>query len=279
MTSPTINLDTTQQDAIALMTQLLNSWGLSTLTGDLKQLIIAGDTNSDTLSLALSQTQAYKTRFAANDKRVAAGLPALNPAQYIATEEQYRNTLRSYGLPAGFYDKNSDFTDFIAKDISPTELDARAKIAHDQFMAAPDATKQLWASYGFSKGDAIAGILDPDIATSVIQDRAQQVAIGGAGAAQGFAVNQPRAQQFQQAGVTIAQAQNAYQQIAQAFGTDQNIASRFGTTFDQAQEENSAVLGQGEAVNKRQTLYDEEKALFQGHGGADAQTLGVSQSY
>lgn len=279
MTSPTINLDTTQQDAMSLMTQMLQSWGLGSLLPDLKQLIINGDTNSDTLSLALSQTQAYKQRFAANDIRVANGLPALSPAQYIATEEQYRNILQSYGLPAGFYDTPQDFTDFIAKDISPTEMDARAKIAHDQYVAAPDATKALWQSYGFSKGDAVAAILDPDVATSIIQDRAQQVAIGGAAAAQGFTVNQPRAQQFQQAGVTLSQAQQAYSQLSQSFGTDQQIAQRFGTTFDQTQEENSLLLNQGDAINKRQTLYDEEKSLFQGHGGADANTLGVSQEH
>jgi hypothetical protein len=258
---------------------MLTSWGLSSLIPDLKQLIVNGDTSSNTLSLALSQTQAYKTRFAANDARVAAGLPALNPAQYIATEEQYHQVLQSYGLPAGFYDKPSDFTDFIAKDISPTELDARAKIAHDQYMSAPDTTKALWQQYGFAKGDAIAAILDPDVATAVIQDRAQQIAIGGAAAAHGFQVNQPRAQQFQQAGVTLSQAQQAYSQISQASGTDQQIASRFGTSFNQNDEENSLLLGQGEAVNKRQTMYDEEKSLFQGHAGADANTLGVSQAH
>lgn len=261
------------------MTSTLHSWGLDTLVPDLNSLIVAGDTNSDTLSLALSQTTAYKTRFSANADRIAAGLPALNPAQYIATEEQYRNILQSYGLPSGFYDKPQDFHDFIAKDISPTEMDSRAKIAHEQYLNAPDATKQLWASYGFSKGDAIASILDPDVATSLIQDRGAQVGIGGAAAQHGIAVSQPRAQQFQQAGVTLSQAQAAYAQIAQAQPFDQQIAARFGGTFGQADEENSLLLNDAAAANKRQTMYSEEDALFKAHGGADAATLGVSQAH
>ena len=89
---------TAQNDAIVLMTSTLKSWGLSTLVADLKRLIIHGDTNADTLSLALSQTDAYKTRFAGNALRVKAGMAELTPAQYLATEEQYRNTLQALSL-------------------------------------------------------------------------------------------------------------------------------------------------------------------------------------
>ena len=278
-TPPVQSLSQTQNNALALLTSTLHSWGLDGLVSDLKGLIVAGDTNPDTLSLALSQTAAYKTRFAANDVRIKNGLPALTPAQYIATEESYKQILQSYGLPSGFYDSNKDFEDFIGKDISPTELDARAKIAHDQYQNAPAYVKNLWQQYGFSKGDAIAGILDPTVATSVIQDRAQQIAIGGSAAAQGLSVSQQRAQQLAQAGVTSSQAQQGYGQISQAMPVDQAIANRFHAQFGLADEENSVLLGQGAEVNKRQTLYDEEQALFKTHGNADANTLGVSQSY
>jgi hypothetical protein len=277
--APASTLSQTQNDAIALMTSTLNSWGLGSLVTDLRNLVIKGDTQPDTLSLALSQTDAYKTRFAGNAERMAKGLPELTPAQYIATEEQYRNTLQSYGLPSGFYDKPADFTKFIANDLSPAEIDARAKVAHDQYMAQPDDVKALWGQYFGTKGDAIAAILDPDVATSIIQDRATQVGIGAAAVQQGLTTNQARAQKFQQSGVTIAQARAAYQQIATAAPTDQAIAARFGTTFDQGQEENDLLLGDGAAGAKRKTLYSEESGLFSGKsGGASAEALGVSQS-
>jgi hypothetical protein len=267
------------QSALNLLANTLNQWGLGSLVNDLKGLVIQGITSDDELSLALSQTDAYKQRFAGNELRAKAGLPELTPAQYIGLEEQYSNILNAYGLPKGFYDSHSDFTKLIGNDISPTELQTRAQIAHDQYEAAPDYVKNLWSQYFGTKGDAIAAILDPDTATQVIQDRANQVAIGGAAAQFGFGVNQQRAQQFEQSGVTLDQARKAYQQIAQSFATDQSIAQRFGTTFSQQQEENNLLLGDAQAGQKRQSLYDEEQALFKGGNSADQNTIGVSQSY
>lgn len=278
-TKTTATLTHDQQSIYDLMAQTLASWGLSTLANDLKNLIIKGDTSPDTLSLALSQTAAYKQRFAGNALRVKNGLPELTPAQYIAVEEQYQNVLRSYGIPSGYYDSHADFTQMIGNDLSPDEVKTRAQIAHDQYMAAPDYVKSLWSSYFGTKGDAIAAILDPTKATQVIQDESTQVGIGGAAASQGLSVGQPRAQQLQQAGVTLQGAQKAYQQIAASLPTDQQIARRFGTTFDQTQEENDLLLGDADATAKRQSLYDSEQALFKGTAGMDANSLGIEQEY
>jgi hypothetical protein len=273
---PTLNQ--AQQGAYDLLASTLKSWGLGTLLPDLKGFILGGDTSPDTLSLKLSQTTAYKQRFAGNEERRKNGLPELNPAQYIGLEEQYSNVLRSYGLPAGFYDSHKDFTDFIGKDISPSEIQTRAQIAHDQYQAAPSYMKELWGQYYGGKGDAIAAILDPDTATSVIQDRAKQVGIGAAGAQYGFGVSANRAQQFAQSGVTLQGAQQAYRQIAAVHGQDQSIAQRFGQQFSQKDEENDLLLGDAGAAQKRQTLYANEQALFRGSTGIDANTLGVSQA-
>lgn len=261
------------------MKHTLESWGLGSLANELRKLILKGDTAPDTLALALSQTQAYKQRFAGNEIRMKNGLPELTPAQYIATEEQYQNVLRAYGLPPGFYDKHADFVKLIGNDVSPTELDTRAKIAHDYYTSAPAAEKALWQQYGFAKGDVIAGILDPKVATQVIQDRANMVALGGAAAQEGFALSKGRARLFNQNGVTLQQAQQAYSQIAQTFGTDQSIAQRFGATFGQKQEEDDLLLGKGSATNLRDRLYSEETALFKGTAGVDQNTLSVSQDY
>ena len=276
-TTPALTPD--QSNAFALMSDTLTQWGLASLIPDLRNLIVQGDTNSDTLSLALSQTQAYKERFAGNEIRQQKGLPALTPAQYIATEEQYRNAMQAYGLPSGYFDKPQDFTNLIGNDVSPSEVAERAQVAHDQYLAAPDDWKSLWKSYGFTDGDAIASILDPNVGTQIIKDRAGQVAIGGAAADQGFAVSQQRAQQFQQQGVTLAGAQKAYAQIAQSLPTDSAIAQRFGTQFGQTQEENDLLLNSSTAAQTRNTLYHSEEALFKGTASADSNALGVSQAH
>lgn len=268
-----------QQSVYDLMDATLASWGLSSLSDVLRGFIVKGDTNPDTLALELSQTKEYKQRFAANALRVKNGLSELKPAEYIALEAGYRQVLQAYGMPAGFYDSQSDFEKFIANDMSVNELQSRVQVAHDQYTAAPEYVKNLWQQYFGTKGDAIAAILDPNTATAIIQDRGQQVALGGAAAESGFSINQQRAQQFQQQGVTLDQARKAYQQIAQSMPTDQSIAHRFGTTFTQAEEENGLVLDQAAANQKRQTLYNEEQSLFKGGIAADTNSLGVSQSY
>jgi hypothetical protein len=272
------SLSSTQQGIYDLMLATLKSWGLETLGTDLKNFIVKGDTSPDTLTLELSQTDAYKKRFVGNELRKAKGLPELKPAEYIGLEEQYSNVLRAYGLPTGFYDKHEDFTKMIGNDLSPDELKTRAQTAHDQYIAAPEYMKNLWTQYfGNSPGDAIAAILDPTVATAVIQDRANQVGIGGAGAQFGLAVSGDRAKQFSQAGVTLSGAQKAYQQIAASIGQDQSIAKRFGQQFGQQDEENDLLLGDAQAGMKRRGLYNQEEALFRGSSGLDQSSIGAKQ--
>ena len=265
--------------AADLLKSTLTAWGLQSLIPNISTYLQQGYSN-DTLNLAIQNTSEWKQRFAGNEERKAKGLPVLSPADYLAAEESYQQVLQSYGLPSGFYDQHSDFNDFIGNDISAAELSARAKIAHDQYMNAPDAMKQTWQNYfGLDSGHAIAAILDPTKATQLIQDQSDQVGIGGTAALNGFSVSQQRAQQLQQRGVTLSQAQKAYQTIAESHATNQNIASRFGTTYDQTQEENNLLLGDGAAANKQQMLYDSEQALFKGTSGANQASLGTEQEH
>lgn len=272
-------LNQTQQDALSLMEQTLNSWGLGALIPDLRKLIVKGDTNPDTLTLALSQTDAYKARFdPVNAPRRAAGLAELRPADIVALEEQYRNVMQAYNLPQATWGDRQLADKLLAGGVSASELQQRVQAAHDQYETAPDYVKRLWTQYFGTKGDAISMILDPTISTQTVLDRAQQVSIGGAAAANGVNVNQQRAQQFQQAGVTLDQARQAYQLIARNLPTDQTIAQRFGSQFSQGEEENDLLLGNAAADQKRQQLYNSEEALFRTNSAFDSSSLGISQS-
>lgn len=269
------SFDPASQSALNLMAQTLKSWGLESLAGDLKGLLVQGITSNDTLSLALSQTDAYKQRFSANADRLKNKLPELTPAQYIATEEQYRNLLKSYGLPPGFYDQNSDLSKFIGNDVSPTELESRLKVATDQYMNADAVTRDTWQQYfGLTQGDAVAHMLDPTkYSLTDLTNKATQVGIGSSAQEQGLGVSADRANYLQTRGVTLAQAQQAYANIGSSFGTDQSIATRFGSSIDQNTEENARLLNEGADVNKISQLYSQEQALFKGHAASDANTL------
>lgn len=268
-----------RQSIYDMMSSTLKAWGLGSLVPYMRNFVTQGMGSSE-IQLRLQDTNEWKTRFAGNELRKEKGLAVLTPAQYIATEQAYRQALQQYGLPAGFYDQHSDFTNWIGNDVSPSEVSARAQVAHDQYMNAPDEIKKAWQEYGYAKGDALAAILDPKVATQVIQDRATTVGIGAAAAAQGLGLlAKSRAEYLQEHGTTIQQAQQAFSKIAQTYGTDQRIASRFRQGFDLNDEENAQLLNNGQAQAQLAGLYQQEEGLFNGHSAADSNTVGVSQSY
>ena len=256
-----------QQTAFDLIKHTLQQWGLGSLyqhaVGFLKQGL-----SSDEVQLKLMDTQEWKTRFAGNEARQKAGLAVLNPAQYIALEEQYHQTLRQFGIPKGFYDDKQATDAWIGGDVSPSDVRDRGQAASDLVNGNPDALRAWSQFYGGGRGGAIAAILDPSKAAPLVEQQAQAAEIGGSALDQGLSTSRARAEQFAKYGVTLDQARKAYSDIAGRLSTDQTIASRFGTSFDQSQEEDATLLGNGEAQKKQANLYAMEAAQFGGHGGA-----------
>jgi hypothetical protein len=117
----------------------LTRLGLSSLIGPLRTLFESGISEGESLRLALSQTPEYQTRFSANAKRIAAGLSALSPAEYIQLEDQYQNVMRNYGLPSSYYAKDATgkqigFDELLGGDVSATELEERLITAQDRVL-------------------------------------------------------------------------------------------------------------------------------------------------
>lgn len=269
----------TQQSAYDLMLSTLRSWGLESLAGDLKNLVTKGDTSPDTLTLALSQTDAYKKRFAGNDARRKAGLPELNPAQYIALEEQYRNLASQYGMPKGYLDKAT--TDkMIGGDVSPAEAQDRIQAAADVVYNAPPQAMQAWSQfYGGGQGGVISALLDPTKAAPLVEREARAATIGGSALANGLQANRATAERLAQEGVSLADARKTYSEIAQRMSTDQATAARFGQQFGQAEEEKASFEGDATATQKQNSLYAQEASLFGGHGGGTAATGNPGSNY
>lgn len=262
-------LDPTKAGAAAIIKQYLDQWGISELYTDALKLIKQGLDDSAIL-VQLEDTQAFKTRFAANEDRKKKGLSVLTPAQYIANEDSYKQVLRQYGMPQGFYDSNSDVRKFLANDVSPAELASRAQNAQKIWLSGNQDYRTVWKDYyGLSDGDAIAAMLDPATAMPIIDQRVTATQIGAAAKRQGLDVSAQRADQLQGLGVDENAALKGYASIADTQATDQNIAQRFGTTFTQAEEENDQLLGLASAQRKRKNLYKSETGLFSEQAGSD----------
>jgi hypothetical protein len=129
-----------RQSAYDILYNQFNQYGLGTLVEDIKYLIQSNVSPSQ-FSLELQNTKAYQNRFAANKERIAKGLSALSPAEYIGLEDQYQNVMRNYGLPASYYTKDATgkqagFEKFLAGDVSASELEDRIGTAQKRVINA-----------------------------------------------------------------------------------------------------------------------------------------------
>ena len=264
------------QSAYDLLQSEFDQYGLGALVAPLKDLVQQGASGA-TMSLALQNTDAYKQRFSANQSRIAKGLAALRPAEYIAMEDQYQNIMRQYGLPDSYYSKDSTgkqagFDQLLANDVSATELNDRISTAQNRVMNAnPEVLQQLKIYYpDITNGDILSYALNPGNALDALKRKVTASEIGGAAAAAGLSDSATQAEQLAAYGITGAQAQQQYGNIAQLAQRGSQLANIYGQQpygQNQATAEIFNTAGQTEAQNQRKKLTSLEQAQFAGQGG------------
>lgn len=263
--------------AYDLITLELNRMGLSSLVGPLKSLFESGISDGESLRLALSQTPEYQTRFSANAKRIAAGLSALSPAEYLQLEDQYQNVMRNYGLPASYYTKDSTgkqsgFDELLGGDVSATELEERLITGQERVLKSnPEVLQALKTFYpGIEKGDILAYSLDPKNALKDIQRKVAAAEIGGAALAQGLATSATGAEELAGFGVTKLQAQQGFADVAQMAPRGSALSEIYNEApYNQASAtaEVFGTSGAAAATQKRKKLTALEQATFGGQSG------------
>lgn len=265
-----------QKDAYLALKTEMDKYGLSTLAPAIFNYIQNGF-SSDTIQTLLEERPEYIQRFAGNQQRLKAGLRVLSPAEYLATEESYKQMLSSAGLPAGFYDKPSDFANWIGNAVSPKEAQDRVDMAKAAVVNAPTEYKTaLTQYYGIKDSDMAAYFLDPKKAEALLQQQSSAAGIGAA-AKQAGLTNMPTKAVAEQAvaqGVTGQQAQQSYSKISEFLGNAIHLAGIYHQTYTQETAEKEALLGQGAAQNAREKLGRTEVATFSTKAGAAAQGLG-----
>lgn len=259
------------RDAFAALQSLFNGYGLGSLAPKIYEFAKQGY-GADVISLLLQNTTEYKQRFSANEVRRKAGLPVLSPAEYLQTEQAYRQVLQNAGLPRGFYDSPTDFATWIAGDVSPTEVKGRVDIAVANTMQANPATKQALAQlYGVDESYIIAWAIDEKRALPLLQKQSQAAQFGGEALKRGLGLNAQNLEDFVTAGLSQSQVAQGFQTIAEALPNIQAIAARYGEApFGQAELERDIIGGQagGLGETRRKRLASQERALFAGYSGA-----------
>lgn len=272
-------------DARNVLSTYLSRYGLGSLTQFTYDLIAKNEINTsnpDALIAKIRERPEYMARFPANEARVKAGLPELDPASYIALEQQYLTTLRSNALPDNFYDNPAeDFRKFIEGDVSPAELQARIENGYNAVKDADPAVKdQMRALYGVSEGELAAYFIDPErtrplLQAKQLQRQAQAANIAARGLEQGnIQLTTQLAEELASRGITGPQAQAGFAQIGalgeltqtfageQALTTEDYIGAAFG--YDVQAQQNIEKRRRGRI------------AEFQA-GGGFARTQGATQ--
>lgn len=270
-----------QRSAQAILTSQLAQWGINGLDVDLGNLIKEyGSSNTDAILLNLKNTPAYQQRFAANAARVKAGMGELSPSEYIAAENSYRQVLSQNGIPANYFDSQDELDTYIANNMSPAELNDRAKVAQSIWLGQDQGTKDMWTQmYGLTDGHAIAAILDPDTALPKLQQEAAVSQAGSVAKADGLTADKGRLETYYSQGYTLDQQRQAFSQVGQTLAGDQGMAARFGQQpFTQADSEAGALQGNAQVLKRQQQMYASESALFAGRSAADQNTNNTQQS-
>jgi hypothetical protein len=275
------------QSAYDILLSEFNQYGLGALVEPLKNLIQSGPSSAE-LTLALRATDAYQKRFAANKSRVAAGLSALNEAEYIRLEDQYQNVMRNYGLPASYYAKDTTgrqegFEKLIGFDVSATELEDRVLTAQNRVInAAPEVTTALKQFYpDITNGDILAYTLDPTKGLSEIKRKVTAAEIGGAALGSKLGTSAVRAEELARYGVTAESAQKGYGAIGGGLERGRQLSSIYQEspyTQQIAEEEIFSLPGQTQAGEKRKKIIGLEKATFGGQTGVTSGALSQNRA-
>jgi hypothetical protein len=269
--------ETTRRNAIDVLTERFQRYGLGSLVNKIKDLAIDGATEA-TITLGLQETEEYKTRFKANQARIAKGLAVLNPAEYLNVEDGYRQVLRAYGLKQ--FDTDDYVSQFIANDVSATELSNRVVTAVQRVQNAdPAISQQLRDYYGIGQADLVAYVLDPNQQFQKIERQVAASEIGVAAARQGLKAGVSVSEQLAAQGVTQAEAQKGYATIADILPTAEKLSDIYGTTLDgygQTEAEQEVFNSLASAQRKRQKLTQREIASFSGAAGTNKTSLTTS---
>jgi len=171
----------------------------------------------DDIGIQLRESAAFQERFSANEARRAANKPAYSVSQYLQLESSYRNTLLAAGMPADFYNTPSDFSNFIANDISPDEIKDRVDLGYASVKNAdPAVVNQLKSMYGLDDSTLAAFFIDPARTKEAVvrAARAAEVALQARQQA-GISLGAPAAELLVQQGVTQDVARQGFTEVAQ----------------------------------------------------------------
>lgn len=195
--------------------------------------------------------------------------------QYRTVAKQY---MRSAGLPQGFYDEVSDFTNFIVGDVSLDELQTRVRDGFTAVASAPKEVREAFGEFFGTHGDAALAsyFLDKDKALPALQKAVEASKVGGAARQFGFGIDKDRATSISETGADFGAARSGFSNIRNMDSLFTETASETVDFTAEGEGVDAAFGLNGGGASKLLTRrLGERVAAGEGSGGAAAGERGV----
>lgn len=270
------SMTTNQRDALARVTLLLQSYGLSGMEEWIKSKLIGGASEAE-ISLELYEQPAFKARFPVIDQRRAAGLSPVSAAEVIEYEQRGREIMRMAGITSGEFTTTSYLQNLMLADVSAAELNSRVQDGLVRVQSAPPEVKVAFGSYFGTTGDAAMAqlFLDPNIAVPELEKMASTAMAGGIGARFGLQLAQGIAREIADTGASD-------QAIWQGFAALDNMKSIFRESISEGTDLTAEGEGIGAVFNTRpgdtatlEQRVNSRTSTFRGGGSAAASDQGI----
>jgi hypothetical protein len=274
------------RDAYALLEAAFKEYGLDSLVPIIRQYM-EDDLGPEQAKLKLRSEPVYKQRFRGNELRLGKGLNALSESDYLELEDDYSETLRSYGL-SDYFGTATDATtrlarqqkmaDVIGNNISAVEFKDRIKTVVTRVnMADANVKNELKAFYNITDTDLIKYFLNPAEGTDRLKEKVTAAEISSASITQGLGrTSLGTAEELARLGIDRAEALAGYSKIAEYLPTSEKLSSIYkeqGITYDKATGEEEEFKGLASAKRKRERLKEVETSTFAASSGTSQLSL------
>ena len=260
---------TRQINAIAVLKQQMDDYGLSSLMDKITQYVQDGYDANAVVAL-IRTTQEYKDRFPAMETLAKKG-HAMTEANYIQYETNAAGIEKMYGLPTGMLSNKDEITNLLKNEVSGTELEQRVVLAsNNAYTTSPELQQTFKDYFGVDSGGLTAYFLDPEKALPLLQKQVATANIGAEAAKQQMPVSAALAGQIANAGVTTAQATTGFATTAAQMG----LASGYGDVTSQDELINANLLNNSQAAQNVNRVAQSRVNRFAGGGAFESTNAG-----
>jgi hypothetical protein len=188
-------------------------------------------------------------------------------------EASYQQIMESAGLPKGFYDSPDDFSNWIGKNVAPTQIKGRVDAAVNFVSQAPKEAMDIMRHKGFTDGELYAFALDQKKTERMITEKFRSVELQGRFQAGGQMISGPTADRIAAVAGENATNRDAVQTGVRLADQGGRLASIYGERYSADMAARDVFLQDVQAGNTRRRLASQERGAFSGSGAVGEKSL------